>query len=454
VSDRANVSRLLRTSLIGLAIVLVVLPARPGAHDVPTDVLVHGFIKPEGQRLNLLVRVPLKAMQDIEFPRRGPGYLDLARAERALHDASTLWIADNIAMFEEDRRLDYPTVVGARVTLPADQSFATYESAVQHLRAPPLPDDTELYWEQGLLDIWLEYRIQSDQARFSIDPVFARLGLRVTTVLRFLPPGGGVRAFEFHEDPGLVRLDPRWHQALLHFTESGFFHILDGVDHLLFLFCLVIPFRRFRGLVPVVTSFTIAHSITLIASAYGVAPDYLWFPPLVETLIAISIVYMAFENIFAAGTHLQRRWVITFAFGLVHGFGFSFALRETLQFAGSHLLTSLLAFNVGVELGQVLVLVLVIPALELLFRSGVQERAATIVFSALIAHTGWHWMVERGAILSQFPWPAFDAVFLASLLRFLMVVVAAAGLMWLFGVIRQAAAARGPRGEAPVGADD
>ena len=103
-----------------------------------------------------------------------------------------------------------------------------------------------------------------------------------------------------------------------------------------------------------ITSFTVAHSVTLIASAFGMAPDSLWFPPLIETLIAISIVYMAFENI--VGAKLQRRWIVTFAFGLIHGFGFSFLLRERLQFAGDHLVTSLLAFNVGVEIGQLVVL--------------------------------------------------------------------------------------------------
>ena len=90
------------------------------------------------------------------------------------------------------------------------------------------------------------------------------------------------------------------------------------------------------------------------------APDSLWFPPLIETLIAVSIVYMAFENI--VGAKLQRRWMMTFAFGLVHGFGFSFLLRERLQFAGEHLVTSLLAFNVGVEIGQLAVLLVTIPA--------------------------------------------------------------------------------------------
>src|SRR6202008_2872821 len=117
-------------------------------------------------------------------------------------------------------------------------------------------------------------------------------------------------------------------------------------------------------------------------------PDGLWFPPLVEVLIAVSIVYMALENI--VGSTLRRRWIIAFAFGLVHGFGFAFALRESLQFAGSHLLTALFAFNVGVELGQVAVLLVLVPVLRLVFRY-VPERIGVIVLSALVAHTGWHW---------------------------------------------------------------
>src|SRR6202163_1600651 len=111
----------------------------------------------------------------------------------------------------------------------------------------------------------------------------------------------------------------------------------------------------------------------------------------------MSIVYMALENI-VGGATVRRRWMIAFGFGLVHGFGFSFALRETLQFAGSHLLTSLLSFNIGVELGQLLVLLLLIPALEALFRYVVAERIGTIILSALVTHTAWHWMVERAGV--------------------------------------------------------
>src|SRR5260370_10837430 len=281
-----------------------------------------------------------------------------------------------------------------------------------------------------MFDVLFEYPIPSDRSEFSIHPGLARLGLRTITVLRFLPPGV-LRAFEFNGDPGLVRLDPRWHQAALQFVKLGFLHILEGTDHLLFLFILVSLFRRFRALIPIVSSFTGAHLITLIASSYKLGPDALWFPPLIETLIAISIVYMALENI--VGAHnVQRRWMITFGFGLVHGFGFSFALRQTLQFAGSHLLTSLLALNVGVELGQLLVLVLLIPALEALFRFAVSERMGTIILSALAAHTAWHWMLERGERLRQyqFRWPSLNAALLASLMWWMMLIVIAAGLVW------------------------
>ena len=216
--------------------------------------------------------------------------------------------------------------------------------------------------------------------------------------------------------------------------QLGFAHILDGTDHLLFLFCLVIPFRRVRALVLIVTAFTVAHSITLIAAASGVFPNSLWFAPLVETLIAASILYMALENIVGA-PNVQRRWGIAFAFGLVHGFGFSFALRETLQFAGSHLLTSLVAFNVGVEFGQLFVLALLLPALHLLFRYVVAQRIGTIILSALVAHTGWHWTSERWEQLRAFGWPAIAWPATADLLRWAMLAVLAAAIAWLIDVL-------------------
>jgi hypothetical protein len=402
------------------------------AHEIPNDVKIQAFLKPAGRQMQLLLRVPLAAMQEVDVPMRGPGYLDLARADAALRTAANQWLADNISIYAEDERLAYPRLVEARVSLPSDKSFSDYDKALAHVTGPRLPDTLELYWNQGLLDVLFEFPIQSDRAAFSIHPRFARLGLRVVTTLLFLPPEGAARAFEFHGNPGLVRLDPRWHQAALRFIESGFLHILEGKDHLLFILCLVVPFRRLRTLALIVTAFTVAHSITLIAAALGFAPHGLWFPPLIETLIAVSILYMALENI--VGSDPRRRWLIACAFGLVHGFGFAFALRETLQFAGPHLLTALLSFNLGVELGQLLVLILLVPLLDFAFRHILPERIGVIIVSALVAHTGWHWMLERGERLSQFPWPAPDAGTLASAMRWTIAALSLAALVWLLRV--------------------
>ena len=440
--------------MVGL---LFALPSlQTSAHDIPSDVTIQAFVRPQGQLLRVLVRVPLEAMQDMSFPTTGPGYLDFARARASgqFRDAAMLWIGANMELYEEKVRLPSPQIVAARVSLPSDKSFANYDDALVHVTGRLLPGDTQLIWRQGMLDILFQYAIRSDRSDFSIRPTHARLGLRVITVLRFLPPGGAVRAFEYLGDPGLVRLDPRWHQAARRFVELGFFHILDGLDHLLFLACLVIPFRRLRALVPVITAFTVAHSITLIASAYGLAPDALWFPPLVEMLIATSIVYMAFENI--VGAKVRRRWMITFGFGLVHGFGFSFALQEKLQFAGAHLLTSLLSFNVGVELGQLLVLIVFIPMLEILFRFVVAERIGTILLSAVVAHTGWHWMGERADVLRQYllTWPAPGLASPVNVLRWLLLIPLLAWLgLWLqrhLAARRRPGAGRRPADETPA----
>src|SRR5690348_5107190 len=442
-----------RFGIATFVMTLALIPAWVAlAHDIPNDVTVQAFVKPEGDKLHLLLRVPLNAMRDTEFPERGPGYLDLERVDSSLREAAAVWIADPIEIYEDNVRLAKPEIAEARVSLPCDKSFASYDEALAHIKGPRLTNDTQVYWNQVMLDLLFEYPIHSDQSRFSIHPGLARLGLQVATALRFLPPGGAVRAFEFLGDPGLVRLDPQWYQASLTFVRLGFFHILDGTDHLLFLFCLVIPFRSLRKLIPVVTAFTVAHSITLIASAYNVAPSFLWFPPLIETLIAMSIVYMALENI-VGGIGVQRRWLITFGFGLVHGFGFSFALRETLQFAGSHLLTSLLSFNIGVELGQLLVLVLLIPCLHLFFRFAVAERMGTIILSALVAHTGWHWMIDRGERLLQFRfvWPVITAAMLASALHWLMAILILGALLWLIATHRLKFPLFRPSAERPRG---
>src|SRR6185503_14830518 len=127
-----------------------------------------------------------------------------------------------------------------------------------------------------------------------------------------------------------------------------------------------------------------------------------------------------------------RRWMLAFGFGLIHGFGFSFFLRESLQFAGAHLATSLVSFNLGVELGQVFVLLLAVPVLVWLFRR-VPERAGIILLSAIVAHTAWHWMTERASPRREyrFQWPSLDAVTVAGAMRAAMRALIVGGTGWL-----------------------
>ena len=221
-----------------------------------------------------------------------------------------------------------------------------------------------------------------------------------------------MRAFEFHGDPGLVRLDPRWHQAALRFVVSGFWHILEGIDHLLFLLCLVIPFRRLRPLVVIVTAFTVAHSISLIAAAFGFVPDALWFPPLVETLIAATIVYMALENI--VGSH--RRAALDHRLRLRHRARLRLLLRPARVAAVRGRPPRHLARSPSISASRSassLVLLVLVPGARAALPARRPERLGIIILSAFVAHTGWHWMIERGEQLMQFPFPTLDAAFLA-----------------------------------------
>ncbi len=421
------------------------------AHEVPGSVTVQVLVRQQGDRLQTLVRVPLEAMQEMQFPTDHRGILDLGELQERdglLVDAAERWITPNLLLFAGADALPEATVRAARLSIPSDRSFVDLDSALAHLGAPPLPETAQLPWRQALLDVLLDTPLgdaaRAGRPRLSIDPRFGRLGVRVLTVIRHQSPDGESRLLQIASEPGRIRLDPNWAQASAAFVGMGFRHILGGIDHLLFLVCLVAPLRRLRQLVLVVTSFTVAHSITLLASAAGLAPSALWFPTLVETLIALSIVWMAFENILGIGA--ERRWTAAFGFGLVHGFGFSFALAESLQFAGAHLAASLLAFNVGVELGQLLVLLFLVPVLDAVLGRLPSERIGTILISALIAHTAWHWSAERGAdLLLHRPWtPALD-------------VVPDAALPWLLALVAATPAmirwSRRHRGDPPISAD-
>ncbi|WP_158289655.1 HupE/UreJ family protein [Paenibacillus flagellatus] len=180
--------------------------------------------------------------------------------------------------------------------------------------------------------------------------------------------------------------------VLAEYAKLGVEHIWEGTDHLLFVLSLVLAAARFRDIVRYVTAFTVAHSITLFLAATGRAA----FPAVwIESLIAATILYVALENVWIR----QVRWrtLLTFAFGLVHGLGFASVLGEiglpADQYAGS-----LIAFNAGVELGQLLFIAAAMPLLAALRRTG-RERQATVAASAAIAAVAAFWLLQRTGLI-------------------------------------------------------
>jgi hypothetical protein len=397
------------------------------AHDVPQRHVMNAFLKLDERQAHLVMRVPLDVLPTVRFPATGRE-IDLAAAGPATQRALD-GLAHDVALWEGETRL-VATSASGRLSLPSDRSFERYEAARARIEAPVEPD-VVIYYDQGFFDAYLTYSIHSRESQFSIRTlVNAELRDYVKLALRYLPADGMGSAFLISPSTGRIALNPAWYQAAGEFALLGVEHILTGIDHLLFLLCLVIPLLSLRQVVPIVTAFTVAHSFTLLGSAYGVAPEGAWFAPFVETAIAASIVYMALENIL--GADLRRRWVVTGLFGLVHGFGFSYALKENLQFAGRHLLVSLLSFNVGIEIGQLAVLAVMLAALAAGRRYLLAGRAGVIVLSAIVAHTGWHWMIERGEALRSVRWPRMDLAAFATVSRWVAgLLLAALAVRWV-----------------------
>src|SRR5262249_44005235 len=126
------------TRMLTCLIVICATVGGADAHEIPSDVRINAFVKPAGNRLELLLRVPMGAMREVEFPTRGPGYIDMPRVEDALRNAAQLWFIDNMDVYENDVRLPAPRIAQVRVSLASDRSFTSYEEARRNLEGPRL----------------------------------------------------------------------------------------------------------------------------------------------------------------------------------------------------------------------------------------------------------------------------------------------------------------------------
>jgi len=212
------------------------------------------------------------------------------------------------------------------------------------------------------------------------------LGADHTTLAR-VDTAGASREFVFRS--GVTYRETRGAMAVaLDFLTLGIVHIFVGYDHIAFLLGLLLTGGSTLTIVKIVTAFTAAHSITLSLAALDVVTLN---PTVVEAGIALSIVYVAAQNLFTP--RREGRWVVSFLFGLVHGFGFAGVLKE-LALPSSALVASLVSFNIGVELAQVAIVVVVVPVLYWLTRTRLHApltRAASIVILSL----GLFWLYQR-----------------------------------------------------------
>ena len=188
---------------------------------------------------------------------------------------------------------------------------------------------------------------------------------------------------------------PVW-STMQRYLVTGIEHIFLGYDHIAFLVAIVLWARRLMPVIKVVTAFTIAHSITLSLAALQIVviPS-----AIVEPAIAASIVFVALENFFSR--NVDGRWRVAFAFGLIHGFGFASALQE-MGLPANAVVPALAAFNIGVEIGQLAIVSIVVPALILLDRLFAADRTkplrpAALVYalSSVITILGGYWFITR-----------------------------------------------------------
>lgn len=177
------------------------------------------------------------------------------------------------------------------------------------------------------------------------------------------------------------------------FLRLGYHHILTGYDHLMFVAGMLLICRRWQTILKIVVSFSVAHSITLAVATF----DWFYLPErIVEPLISSSLIVVGAQNLLLRDREPNRRWILAFAFGLIHGFGFASGLREMgIGSAGGSIAVPLFGFNLGVELGQITAGAVFLPILWLLRKNAFFVRYIIPLLSALVATGGVYWTVKR-----------------------------------------------------------
>ena len=301
---------------------------------------------------------------------------------------------EQVRIYKNGTQPDFATLDDAKQSFLIAPSFESFEPAVY-------VGDTTVY-------VLLHYRGQGTIYNYALssnlDPGLPDQDETANLILDYSPSGVQVfRERGLLQEPLVVTRSI--YDAVITFIKEGVIHILEGLDHVLFVICLVLGAMRLRPLLWRVTGFTMGHSITLTIGFFGFVPTAAWFVPAVETGIALSIIYVAVVAVLPdlkPGFQQKRNeWTVvgvTGIIGLLHGLGFSFVLQNILQVTSPNIWQSLLAFNLGVELGQLFIVLaafLVFYAISLLGVRAVKINRYLV--AGVCISISLFWVIERGS---------------------------------------------------------
>lgn len=301
---------------------------------------------------------------------------------------------ESVRIYKNGTQLDFATLDDAKKDFQVESIFDSFEQGV--------------YVGDATVDVLLRYN--SDGAIYSyalssnLNPGLPDQDDTANLILDYSP--GGVQVFRarglLHEPVVVTR---SVFDAVITFIKEGVKHIIEGLDHVLFVICLVLGAMHFKPLLWRVTGFTIGHSVTLSIGFFGFVPTAAWFVPAVETGIALSIIYVAIVAVmpdFKPGWRQKKNeWTVvavTGLIGLLHGLGFSFVLQNILQVTSPNIWQSLVAFNVGVELGQLLIVFAAVSVFYLVsFLGDTVTKINRLIVACLCAAIASYWVIERGS---------------------------------------------------------
>jgi hypothetical protein len=336
--------------------------ARPVAsHDVPIEAVVQMSVKAEGPSLRIFVGVPATLLADANLPKQVDGSLD-PQAAQSLLELVASDLVRNLDVWEDRTPLGVPV---SKIRVDSDQAIVDFD---------------------------FEYRIASDRDRFSARlNGFRSLTQPVRTVAQVVTPPAGTRTFNVTGPPQRIFFAPRWTQTARRFAALGLQRLLES-NQLWFLFALVVPLRANRIVARAFAALVLGESMAILASAWGVAAPSPAFLATVQTLTAVALIFVGLQNI----THGQTPWVwpVALWFGVVDGFSVGAAVRDSVQFAATHVGFSLIVFGLALVAGQLWVMLLARPVVDIVRRWARSEQMAAAILSAPVIHAGLQGMIQ------------------------------------------------------------